>query len=406
MDFAFSPEQEEFRQSLRRFLADKSPAAEVRRLMETGAGYDPQVWKQLADQLGLQGLAIPEEYGGAGATLAELGIAFEEMGRVLLCAPFFSTVGLAAQALLAAGDEQAKLEYLPRIADGSLLATVAVTEADGRWDLAAVRTSAVPDGGLFLLDGTKMFVVDGQIAQVLLVVARIDGGLGLFAVEAADAGVVRTPLPTLDMTRKLARVELRSVPARLVSGPGDATAALSRALDLAMVALTAEQVGGAQRCLDMAVDYAKIRMQFGRPIGSFQAIKHKCAEMLLEVESAKSAAYHAAGSAPDELRRGRRDRQGPLLRGVLPCRGGDHPGARRHRLHLGARRAPVLPPGQVEPAVPRRRALPPGALRGAGRLLSVAHRRHQPSQPATVSTSRRPFGPTGCTLRMVTPDAR
>jgi alkylation response protein AidB-like acyl-CoA dehydrogenase len=300
VNYAFSPEQEEFRRSLRLFLADKSPAAEVRRLMETDAGYDPQVWKQLADQLGLQGLAIPEEFGGAGATAVELGIAFEEMGRALLCAPFFSTVGLGAQALLAAGDDQAKREYLPRIADGSLLATVAVTEPDGRWELAAVRTSAVPDidaTGAFLLDGTKMFVVDGHIAQLLLVVARVDDGLGLFAVDAADAGVVRTLLPTLDMTRKLARVELNGVPARLVSGPGDATAALSRALDLALVALTAEQVGGAQRCLDMAVDYAKIRMQFGRPIGSFQAIKHKCAEMLIEVESAKSAAYHAAGSA-------------------------------------------------------------------------------------------------------------
>jgi alkylation response protein AidB-like acyl-CoA dehydrogenase len=283
VNFAFSPEQEEFRLSLRRFLADKSPAAEVRRLMETDDGYDPQVWKQLADQLGLQGLAIPEEFGGAGATPVELGIAFEEMGRALLCAPFFSTVGLAAQALLAVGDDQAKREYLPRIADGSLLATVAVTEPDGRWDLAAVRTSAVTDSAApgaapaFRLDGTKMFVVDGHIAQVLLL------------------------LPTLDMTRKLARVELSGVPARLVSGPGDATDALSRALDLALVALTAEQVGGAQRCLDMAVDYAKIRMQFGRPIGSFQAIKHKCAEMLIEVESAKSAAYHAAGSSPGEL---------------------------------------------------------------------------------------------------------
>src|ERR1700749_1196049 len=313
VNFAFSIEQEEFRHSLRRFLADKSPAAEVRRLMETDAGYDPQVWKQLADQLGLQGLAIPEEYGGAGATPVELGIAFEEMGRALLCAPFFATVGLAAQALLAAGNEQARREFLPRIADGSLLATVAVTEADGSWDLAAVRTSAFPDSNAagaadssgdpaaFLLDGTKMFVVDGHTAQLLLVVARTDGGLGLFAVDAFDAGVVRTALPTLDMTRKLARLEFTQAPARLVSGPGDAPAALSRALDLALAALTAEQAGGAQRCLDMAVDYTKIRMQFGRPIGSFQAIKHKCAEMLIEVESAKSAAYHAAGSTADEL---------------------------------------------------------------------------------------------------------
>jgi alkylation response protein AidB-like acyl-CoA dehydrogenase len=303
VDFAFSSEQEEFRHSLRRFLADRSPAAEVRRLMETGAGYDPQVWKQMADQLGLQGLSIPEEFGGAGSTPVELGIAFEEMGRVLFCAPFLSTVGLAAQALLAAGDDQAKRAYLPRIADGSLLATVAVTEEDGRWDLAAVRTRAIPDSGAFRLDGTKMFVVDGHIAELLLVVARTDSGLGLFAVDA-DAGVVRAPLQTLDMTRKLARLEFTRAPARLVSVPGDATAALSQALDLALVALTAEQAGGARRCLDMAVDYAKIRMQFGRPIGSFQAVKHKCAEMLLEVESARSAAYHAAGTAaetPDEL---------------------------------------------------------------------------------------------------------
>jgi alkylation response protein AidB-like acyl-CoA dehydrogenase len=307
---AFSPEQDEFRHSLRRFLADKSPAAEVRRLMEDGQGYDPQVWKQMADQLGLQGLAIPEEFGGAGSTAVELGIAFEEMGRVLLCAPFFSTVGLAAQTLLAAGDDQAKRAYLPRIADGSLLATVAVTEADGRWDLADVRTSAVPDGdttgamgasgeSAFRLDGTKMFVVDGHVAELLLVVATTDAGLGLFAVDACAEGIVRTSLPTLDMTRKLARLEFTRVSARLVSGPGDAAAALSRALDLALVALTSEQVGGAQRCLDMAVDYAKVRMQFGRPIGSFQAIKHKCAEMLIEVESARSAAYHAAGSAAE-----------------------------------------------------------------------------------------------------------
>jgi alkylation response protein AidB-like acyl-CoA dehydrogenase len=308
VSLAFSPEQEEFRQSLRRFLADKSPAAEVRRLMEDGQGYDPRVWKQMADQLGLQGLAIPAEYGGAGSTPVELGIAFEEMGRVLLCSPFFSTVGLAASALLAVGDDQARRAYLPRIADGSLLATVAVTEPGGRWDLAAVRTSATPDRdatgapgepAAFRLDGTKMFVVDGHIAELLLVVAQTGGGLGLFAVDARAEGVVRTPLQTLDMTRKLARLDLTRVPARLVSGPGDATAALSHALDLALVTLTSEQAGGAQRCLDMAVDYAKARMQFGRPIGSFQAVKHKCAQMLIEVESARSAAYHAAGIAAE-----------------------------------------------------------------------------------------------------------
>jgi alkylation response protein AidB-like acyl-CoA dehydrogenase len=298
LNFTFTSEQEELRSSLRRFLADKSSSVEVRRLMESDDGYDPLVWKQMADQLGLQGLAIPEEYGGSGYSAVELGLVFEEMGRALLCAPYFSTVALAAQLLLSVDDEASWQRWLPRIAEGSLIATVAVTDEEGSWDLAAVTTSASQSGDGWTLDGVKMFVVDGRLADLLLVVARTDDGLGVFAVDKEASGVTRTALAPLDLTRPLARIELSGAPAQRV-GTGDATGAIAHALDLALVALAAEQSGGAERALEMAVDYAKIRVQFGRPIGSFQAIKHKCADMLLEVESAKSASYFAAWSAAE-----------------------------------------------------------------------------------------------------------
>ncbi|HEX4289139.1 MAG TPA: acyl-CoA dehydrogenase family protein [Trebonia sp.] len=301
MNFAFTPEHRELRDSLRRFFASKSPMAEVRRLADSPDGYDPLVWKQMAQQLGLQGLAIPEEYGGSGFTAVEFGIVFEEMGRALHGGPFFATVGLAAQVLLALDDDDAKARWLPSIADGSLIATLAVTEAGGEWGVQHVRASATPAGQGWLVDGTKMFVPDGRIADLLLVAARVGDELGVFAVDPAQPGVVRTALSGLDLTRRLARVEFAGATARRI-GPdsgGDAAPALSRALDMASVALASEQAGAAERCLEMAVEYAKTRVQFGRPIGSFQAIKHKCADMLVEVESAKSAAYYAARSAAD-----------------------------------------------------------------------------------------------------------
>jgi alkylation response protein AidB-like acyl-CoA dehydrogenase len=299
LNFTFTPEQDELRQSLRRFLADKSSSAEVRRLMETTDGYDAEVWSQMADQLGLQGLVIPEEYGGSGFGAVELGIVFEEMGRSLLVAPFFATVGLATQLLLAIDDPAANKEWLPRIADGSLIATIAVTEDDGDWSLSAVQTRATGTDAGRTLSGSKMFVVDGTLAELILAVAQTEDGLGVFAIAGDAAGLTRTPLDTLDQTRKLARLELADVPARRV-GTGDATDAITVALDRALTALASEQVGGADRCLEMAVEYAKVRVQFGRPIGSFQAIKHKAADMLLEVESAKSAAYYASWSVADD----------------------------------------------------------------------------------------------------------
>ena len=299
MIFAFTDEQRELAATLRRFLRDKSPSSEVRRLMQTEAGYDPQTWSQLAGQLGLPGLIIPEKHGGCGAGPVELAIASEEMGRALLCAPYFATAVLSVQALLASGDQAAQEEFLPGIADGSTIATLAVGEDDGGWAAEGVATRARRSGDGYVLDGRKSFVIDGHAAGLLLVVAQADGGPSLFAVRGDADGLGRRPLETLDLTRKQAALSLDAVPGRLIGAEGSAADVVVRTLRLAAVALAAEQVGGAQRCLDMSVEYAKIRMQFGRPIGSFQAIKHMCADMLLEVESARSAAYYAAWAAQD-----------------------------------------------------------------------------------------------------------
>ncbi|HEV3213222.1 MAG TPA: acyl-CoA dehydrogenase family protein [Acidimicrobiales bacterium] len=297
MNFGFSEEQEELRRLVRRFLEEKSPETEVRRLMATTEGYDPAVWRQMADQLALQAMTIPEAYGGAGFGYVELLVVLEEMGAALLCAPYFSTVALGANALLTSGDEVAAKQWLPTIASGETIATLAITEDTGRWDLDAITTAATKRDGSWSLDGHKSFVLDGHTAGLVLVAARTGAGVSLFAVDAEAPGLTRTPLATMDQTRKQARLEFAGTPASLVGRDGDAGPGLEKTLQLAAVALAAEQVGGAQRVLDNAVEYAKNRMQFGRPIGSFQAIKHKCADMLLEVESAKSAAYYGAWAA-------------------------------------------------------------------------------------------------------------
>ncbi|MGO8875899.1 MAG: acyl-CoA dehydrogenase family protein [Acidimicrobiales bacterium] len=300
MNFGFSEEQEELRRAVRRFLDDKSPSTEVRRLMETTEGYDAAVWSQMANQLGLQAISIPEEYGGAGFGYVELVVVLEEMGRSLLCAPYFSTVALAANALLSSGDEGAKAEYLPGIASGETIATLAFTEESGRWDVEGIAMVASRAGDGWMLDGTKSYVIDGHTADLILVAARTGNGVSLFALPGDAEGLTRTPFATMDQTRKQAKLTFAATPARLVGEEGGAGPVLSKTLDLAAVALAAEQVGGAQRVLDMSVEYAKHRIQFGRPIGSFQAIKHKCADMLLEVESAKSAAYYAGWAAAED----------------------------------------------------------------------------------------------------------
>ena len=304
MNFAFSEEQEELRNVVRQFLENKSDEATVRELMETEQGYDDAIWAQMAEQMGLQGLIIPEEYGGSGYGYVELIVVLEEMGRSLLCAPYFSTVVLAANTLLSSGDDAVKKELLPGIASGETVATLAFTEENGRWDESGIETTATPEGDGHVLDGTKMFVLDGHTADLILVAARTESGTSLFHVAGDAKGLTRTALSTMDQTRKQARLEFSSTPAALIGAEGDGWDVLERVLDLAAVGLAAEQVGGAQVCLDMSVEYAKVRVQFGRPIGSFQAIKHKCADMLLEVESGKSAAYYAgwcAAELNDEL---------------------------------------------------------------------------------------------------------
>jgi alkylation response protein AidB-like acyl-CoA dehydrogenase len=300
MNFAFSDEQEELRAAVRRFLTEKSPESEVRRLMDTTEGYDPAVWSQMADQLGLQSLTIPEEFGGSGFSYVELIVVLEEMGAALLCAPFFSTVALAANALLTSGDDDAKKNYLPGVASGETIATLAITEDNGKWDFSGIECAAEPKGDRWVLDGHKMFVLDGHVADLVVVAARTAEGVTLFAVDGDAVGLTRTPLPTMDQTRKQARLEFSATPATRLGTDGGAEPGLSKTLDLAAVALAAEQVGGAQHVLDASVEYAKTRIQFGRPIGSFQAIKHKCADMLLEVESAKSAAYYAGWAAAED----------------------------------------------------------------------------------------------------------
>ncbi|MGQ0615419.1 MAG: acyl-CoA dehydrogenase family protein [Acidimicrobiia bacterium] len=300
MDFGFSEEQDELRRLLRAFLERRSGEAEVRRLMETADGYDGATWAQMADELGLQSLVVPERFGGQGFGYLELIVVLEEMGRALLCAPYFSTVVLATNALVHAGDEAAMSDVLPGIAAGRTMATVAFTEDNARWDEAGVTMPALPAaGGGYRLAGTKTFVIDGHVADVVVVAARTGDAVSLFLVDGDAPGLARTPLTTMDQTRKQARLDFDGVPARLLGAEGAGWATLSRVLDLVAVGLAAEQVGGAQKVLEMAVGYARDRVQFGRPIGSFQAIKHKCADMLLEIESARSAAYYGAWCAAE-----------------------------------------------------------------------------------------------------------
>ncbi len=305
--FAPTDEQRELQRLVRRFCEEKSPITEVRRLMESDSGFDTGVWDQMGKELGLQSLHIPEAYGGMGFTVVELGLVLEEMGRALLCVPFLSSVVLAANAILVAGDEEQRQTLLPGIAAGEVRGALAFAEGTDTWAPEAVATEAVADGDRYRLSGAKTMVVDGHTAHTLVASARVPGsagreGISLFIVDCEDApGMTRAVMPTLDQTRKLATVTFDETPARLLGGEGAGGPALERTLQLAAVALASEQVGGAARCLDMSVEYAKVRQQFGRPIGSFQAVKHRCADMLLGVESARSASYYAMSAAADDI---------------------------------------------------------------------------------------------------------
>jgi alkylation response protein AidB-like acyl-CoA dehydrogenase len=293
MQFSFTSEQEEFRSILRRFLEDKSPTTAVRRVMETETGWDRSVWQDLNQQLGLAAIHIPEAYGGQGFSFVELGIVLEEMGRALLCAPYFASTVLAATTIVNAGTEAQKRELLPSIADGSCIATLAFTEPNGKWDATGVETTATPAGGRFRLDGVKSFVLDGHTSDLIVVLARRPGstgsdGLSFFTVPGNAPNLTRRPL------------KVRSVEADLLGQEAAASAPFAKTMTQAAACLASEMVGGAEWLRQSALDYANLRVQFGRSIASFQSMKHKQADMLVDVELAKSAAYAAASAAAED----------------------------------------------------------------------------------------------------------
>ena len=307
MEFSFSEDQRELRRVARRFLEVESSEDRVRAAMETERGYDPRVWQQLSSELAWTSLTIPESYGGLGMSLLDLHPLLEEMGRALLCSPFFATICLGANALLSGGSEAQKERFLPPIAAGESTLTLAYSERNRHAGPDTIEAShtRTPEG--YRLRGKKDYVVDGHTADSIIVATRRSGsrgreGVSLFVVPADCDGLRAEWTPTLDQTRRLASITLEdvTVPAdALLGDEGEAWSLCERALDLARIALAAEQVGGAEMCLDMSVEYAKVREQFGRPIGSFQAIKHKCADMLTMVESARSAAFYASALAAE-----------------------------------------------------------------------------------------------------------
>jgi len=290
MQFGLSESQEFLKDSARKFFAGECSISEVRRLMETDTAYDTALWSKLTEQ-GYTGIIFPEEYGGVGLGKIELMLLMEEAGRALLPGPFFSTVALAGSMLDAVGSPAHKKQYLEPICRGEVRSTVAMIEENANWDPRSFEMSAT--GGK--LTGKKYFVSDAAIADFLLVVARD----GVFLVHSKARGLKISPMQGMDLTRKLYVVEFSDTPAEQIAS----NSSLSRPLDIATTALAAELVGGMQRTLDVTVEYAKTRKQFGKPIGMFQAVQHQCADMYLETESARSAVYYAGWAleenAPD-----------------------------------------------------------------------------------------------------------
>jgi alkylation response protein AidB-like acyl-CoA dehydrogenase len=290
MEFGLSESQEFLKDSARKFFAGECPSAEMRRLMETDTAYDGSLWSKLSEQ-GYTGIIFPEAYGGVGLGKVELMLLMEEAGRSLLPGPFFSTVVLAGSVLETVGTPSHKDKYLAPICRGEVRATVALVEASASWDPQDVQLSATEGK----LTGEKFFVSDAAVADFIIVVARN----GVFVVDSKARGLKLSPLSGMDLTRKLYKVEFSNTPAEQI---GD-TRELPRAFDIATAALAAELVGGMQRTLDITVEYAKTRKQFGKPIGMFQAVQHQCADMYLETESSRSAVYYAGWaleeSSPD-----------------------------------------------------------------------------------------------------------
>lgn len=312
MEFAFTEEQEMIRDTAAAFLAEVSGSDAVRRAMATEQGYDPELWSRICTEMYWQAIHLPERCGGLGLGYVELVAMMEQMGRYLLCSPFFSTVCLAGNALLVGGSEAQQSHWLGKLCEGSLTATLAFNGGASRWDAEAITATWRRDGNGYVLNGDYRYVVDGHTAGLLIVAARAEGsrgedGISLFLLPALTAGVTRQWLPTMDQARKQAAVQLLNVSLQsdaLMGELGQGWALLSKVIDLATIALAAEQVGGCQQLLDMTVAYTSERVQFNRTIASYQAVKHKAADMMLKTEVARSAIYYAACVAQEALEGG------------------------------------------------------------------------------------------------------
>jgi alkylation response protein AidB-like acyl-CoA dehydrogenase len=302
MDFGFSEQQDLLRASARQFLERECPPDVVRRLSDDPQGDSADLWQKMAE-LGWMGLVLPETYGGSGLSFVDLTILMEEMGRVLLPAPFFSSVALGALTLLETGSDEQRQQMLPRLVRGEANICVALLEADGRYDPRGISMRASIRGNRATLNGTKLFVTDAQASDYVICVARTrrgrdpESGVSLFLLDMTSPGITCTPLIGMDQTRRLYELSFARVNVSLeamLGGRDTAWPSLQRALDKATVALCAEMVGGAEKAMEMCVDYGKTRVQFGRQIGGFQAVKHKIADMKVRVENAKSVVYYAA----------------------------------------------------------------------------------------------------------------
>jgi alkylation response protein AidB-like acyl-CoA dehydrogenase len=283
-EYAFTEEQQALRAAVRKFCADNFDEDTVRRLMESEPRYDRAVWRRLGSELGVLGMAVPESDGGVGGSLVDQAVAVEEFGATLACGPLFGTVYLAIPALVACPAGDARDELLAALVDG---------ERTAAFEPEPVSAAAGT------LTGTAARVVDADAADVLLIAATGSDGVGLYAVDLTGPGVQRTPLVTMDLTRPQARIALDGAPATLLAGPDEAERVITHALQVGAALLAVEQVGAAQHLLDLSVEYAKSRLQFGRQIGSFQAIKHKLADMMVDAEHARSTAYHAVWALAD-----------------------------------------------------------------------------------------------------------
>lgn len=305
MEFAFTEEQQMIRDTAESFFTDVSTSEAIRKAMATDAGFDADLWQRICGELYFQAITIPEDFGGMGLGFVELVAVMEQMGRFMVCAPYFSTVCMASTALLLAGTQEQQAEYLGKVLEGGT-ATLAFT-ANGQWGLQGITATYKKTAAGYSINGSYRYVVDGHTADTLIVAARdaddsSDAGVALFVLDAGEAGVSRTWLPTLDQTRKQAEITCSDVQLTAANKMGEQGAeALLKTLDLATICLAAEQMGGAQQVLDMTVAYTKERVQFNRPVASFQAVKHKAADMMTKAEAARSGVYYAACIAQEVL---------------------------------------------------------------------------------------------------------